>query len=68
MTTTDTTPRPEYITVAADCLLCGAIKHFTGNRSNWLSWRAGEISSTEAFERMPASDRNWLLSGICPAH
>ena len=68
MTTTNTPPHPERITVAADCLLCGATKQFTGNRSNWLSWRAGEMSSAEAFGRMTASDRNWLLSGLCPAH
>ncbi len=68
MPPTATPPRPERITLAADCLLCGATKPITGNRRTWLRWRAGEISSAKAFSRLPEADRNWLLSGICPAH
>lgn len=49
----------------ATCCNCGTTKVYMLPLRNTIAWRGGMLIQ-EAFPDLPAEDREFLISGLCP--
>ena len=52
-------------TVVTRCPFCGRANEVEVNEMDYLDWQDGKLAQ-DAFPYLSASDREMLISGICP--
>ena len=52
-------------TVVTRCPFCGKAHEIEVNEMDYLDWQDGKLAQ-DAFPYLSASDREMLISGICP--
>ena len=53
------------ILVEGTCRLCGKVHSFVADFEGVVAWQSGELIQN-ALPEVSASDREFLISGICP--
>lgn len=55
----------DALSVGRECPFCGGVHVVMVGEADYAAWLGGELAQN-AFPYLPASERETLISGICP--